>query len=299
MKLLNESMPAQAYPNMKYEMYLYGMQTVHVEQGWTCQRHLHPLMLEINLVLKGCQSAVVHSRSYEQQAGDLLLIPPMQLHEYAAVHSADLRYLVLHVQISDPALLALLAQTDEVFFPAGHELNTRLKPLLDELLRLLLEAASRIGVFAKLLEIMGELERYGGSRPSALAPSPAEALAYRIAREIDRLILPADDSEPPFKANWLETIAREQGISRRHCARIFQQVYRMPPREYLSILRRQEAMQRLAEGSEPLEAIGSRIGFENVQSFIRQFTKWTGTTPGAYRKRQRNSVAFLTPLGPD
>jgi AraC-like DNA-binding protein len=70
----------------------------------------------------------------------------------------------------------------------------------------------------------------------------------------------------------------------------------MSPREYLTILRQQEAMQLLINTEETIEQIAYRIGFGNVQSFIRQFYKWTGLTPGAFRRQEINTHMYLTPL---
>ncbi|MNF15010.1 DNA-binding transcriptional regulator AraC [compost metagenome] len=62
------------------------------------------------------------------------------------------------------------------------------------------------------------------------------------------------------------------------------------------ILKRQEAMQMLVSSSESIESIAHRIGYENVQSFSRQFVAWTGYTPGTFRKNHQDEVLHLTPL---
>jgi AraC-like DNA-binding protein len=70
----------------------------------------------------------------------------------------------------------------------------------------------------------------------------------------------------------------------------------MSPLDYLFVLRQQEAMHLLLSGGDSLERIAHRIGYDNVQSFIRQFAKWTGLTPGAFRKSRKDELVYLTPL---
>ena len=48
-------------------------------------------------------------------------------------------------------------------------------------------------------------------------------------------------------------------------------------------VRRDLALQLLAEGSLPVAEIASRLGFEDASTFYRAFRKWTGSAPGAWR----------------
>lgn len=45
-----------------------------------------------------------------------------------------------------------------------------------------------------------------------------------------------------------------------------------------------------------MEEIAFRIGYDNVQSFVRQFSKWTGLTPGRFRKERSDELSYLTPI---
>jgi AraC-like DNA-binding protein len=37
-------------------------------------------------------------------------------------------------------------------------------------------------------------------------------------------------------------------------------------------------------GQHPLDAVAYRLGFQSAATFVRAFRRWTGTTPGAFRR---------------
>ena len=50
-------------------------------------------------------------------------------------------------------------------------------------------------------------------------------------------------------------------------------------------LRRDVAIQHLTQSHLPVAAIGQRVGFGDPTAFQRAFREWTGSAPGAYRRR--------------
>ncbi|MBY4675224.1 helix-turn-helix domain-containing protein [Marinobacterium arenosum] len=57
--------------------------------------------------------------------------------------------------------------------------------------------------------------------------------------------------------------------------------------EWISRSRLSEACSRLAHTDEPVDRIASRVGWNDVTHFIRQFKKAYGITPAAWRKENR------------
>jgi AraC-like DNA-binding protein len=51
--------------------------------------------------------------------------------------------------------------------------------------------------------------------------------------------------------------------------------------------RRERALLLLAAPDLPLDAVAERLGYSDVANFTRAFRRWTGTTPGAYRRAGR------------
>lgn len=50
-------------------------------------------------------------------------------------------------------------------------------------------------------------------------------------------------------------------------------------------LRRDAAIEALSRGDESIEDLGRRLGFSEASAFHRAFRRWTGDSPGAYRRR--------------
>ncbi|WP_090639658.1 AraC family transcriptional regulator [Paenibacillus sp. UNC496MF] len=280
-------------PNRKSEAYFYGAQTGRVPAGWSCRRHLHHMMFELNLVLEGTQLAEVGGVSYRQGKDELILVPPMTLHAYRAAE--PFAFFVMHVQVDDPAFLNLLNRAKLPLLKPEHGLSRLLLPEAKRILRLVTEdgEAPKTKLFRAVYTIMDLLETHiaGLEGPGARA----DVLPIRIAKAIESLV--ADrQAEEAIAAGWMEALAERLGFSRRHCYRVFREAYSLSPREYLAVLRRQEAMHLLTGGGHAVEEVARRIGYDNVQSFIRQFVKWTGTTPGAFRKERAGETVYLTPL---
>lgn len=294
----------QAFANRKAELYLYGMQLSTVARGWSCRPHLHHRMLEVNLVLQGVQTAIIDGETRLQRQDELLLIPPMHKHHYEMKHSGELQFFVMHIQVGDPGFMQLLQRMEPLHVGAGNPLHSQLLPIVKDMLESLKRTdGSSIQPLRLAYGLMGLIEEglRLGSLPST---EPVLSTAAAIALEIERLLLQGEEdaAKDDFNEadgahrNWLDRISDKLGISSRHCSRVFREAYRMTPRHYYSMLRQQEAMHLLLNTDDTLGAIAGRIGFENVQSFIRQFVKWTGETPGRYRQIEANQGTYLTPL---
>ncbi len=282
------------FDNCKSEVYLYGAHEASVPGDWSCRRHLHHMMLELNLVLEGTQIAEIGGKSIRQGVDELILVPPMRLHSFLA--EGPLRYFVFHIQIDDPYFFQRLGQSELMQISRSHLLNARLLPKIRNVRELLEGKAGKMRLFHAVYDILETLDTYIDENLTAFASKPADPLPVLIAREIETLVTVSSHTESALPGNWMEGISSRLGYSRRHCFRAFRDTFHMAPRDYLFVLRQQEAMQLLANGEDSLERIAYRIGYDNVQSFIRQFSKWTNMTPGAFRKQSRSDIVYLTPL---
>jgi AraC-like DNA-binding protein len=91
----------------------------------------------------------------------------------------------------------------------------------------------------------------------------------------------------------LMCVARSLHMSRRTMSRRLEQEGTSFTEE-LDGVRRDLAIEYVAESDTPLTEVAFSLGFSHAESFHRAFKRWTGETPLAYRKRVPNGTAAST-----
>jgi AraC-like DNA-binding protein len=81
----------------------------------------------------------------------------------------------------------------------------------------------------------------------------------------------------------LEQISRQAFISRFHFHRLFRQVYKKTPHQYVTQTRMDAAKVLLAKEGISITDVCNRIGFESPGSFSSLFRKQNGYSPQYYR----------------
>ena len=98
------------------------------------------------------------------------------------------------------------------------------------------------------------------------------------------------DNEDIDNIIHIQPIIASLGLSPNYGLEIFQKVYHMSPRKYLSELKLQEAKILIQQPNVSLKEISNRLGYKNLSHFSRQFKRWTGLSPTEFRK---NSIHRL------
>jgi AraC-like DNA-binding protein len=83
----------------------------------------------------------------------------------------------------------------------------------------------------------------------------------------------------------IQPIIASLGISPNYGLEVFQKIYHMSPRKYLSGLKLQEAKILLQQPEISLKEIANRLGYKNLSHFSRQFKRWTGLNPTEFRNK--------------
>jgi AraC-like DNA-binding protein len=179
------------------------------------------------------------------------------------------------------------AHTVSVFF------DTRMVPDVDGRARVL-----------AALPVMREMIVYGARWPIDRASSDAvadaffDALAHLVVDWLEHerpLSLPTS-SDPVVGAvmsytnEHLDTVSardvcRAVGVSERTLRRQFVAATAMTWREYTLHARLLRAMTLLAEPGPTVLDVATRVGFDSVSAFTRAFSRYSGETPTAYRRR--------------
>ncbi|WP_455243457.1 GlxA family transcriptional regulator [Petrachloros mirabilis] len=86
-------------------------------------------------------------------------------------------------------------------------------------------------------------------------------------------------------ANPVEEVVKQSGLPERSFKRRFTQATGYPPIGYIQHLRVRDAKRRLERTEEAIDEISWKVGYEDPAFFRRLFKRFTGITPGAYRKK--------------
>ena len=93
----------------------------------------------------------------------------------------------------------------------------------------------------------------------------------------------------------LEDLAKVANLSPYHLHRVFTREVGMPPHAFQTQVRISRSRVLLNEGK-PLHAVAAETGFADQSHFTREFKRYVGLTPGAYRSRQIPSL-LAAPTG--
>jgi AraC-like DNA-binding protein len=155
-------------------------------------------------------------------------------------------------------------------------------------------------------ELVEALSVYEEKREDNLSQSENRSIVCRIIQRIARIIL-----KTVIESNWSESdfiektmaimkeninrdismsdIADRLGIGVSTFSRKFKKETGMTPADSLQRLRCKEARRLFEEFPKiSITELTFRVGFSNTQYFAKVFKKYTGMTPGGYKKSIRN-----------
>lgn len=92
--------------------------------------------------------------------------------------------------------------------------------------------------------------------------------------------------------------AREAALSPFHFSRLFSQIYRQTPHEFLTCRRMDRARHLLLTGDEPVTEICLQVGYESLGSFSTRFRSRTGLPPALFRREARRIFGGFQNLWP-
>ena len=273
-------------PEIAATFQLDGAHFRRVAAGWAYPRHDHP-GFELNYVVEGSQETELTGRHLVQQAGDLVLFAPGDAHASRNAGNEPMGYYCMHFDVDDPLLRRLLVLSGTRLHTADDAVTEALAPGLTRLIGLarrppeqaLVERLETISALFELLAAMGRaLATQFDTAPPV--PAPILQIANRLAGWI------AEQVEAPDTEQPIETLIRRIGYSPAHGNALFARVYGIPPRQYRSRLKLRRAHLLLLDSGLSVQQVADAMGYGEVSHFSRQFKRWSGLSPQAYRQQQ-------------
>lgn len=288
------------FPDLHTTVQLFGMYYRIVDATWSYPAHKHYQMFEIVYVISGCQHIIINGQNLLQMPGDLVLVHPGDIHSSRVENTPTMEKLGLHFYVGDEAFLKLLSFSKQLLYSSNSNLNQRLRPSLDKLVSIFRQnttpcIATRMQIQSAVFDIFsGFAEALSDFEHNVCSTGlSVDKLAHRIAEGLEQLIGKLCDPEKPaFDRESINAIAKEIGISSSHCHRVFQKVYGLSPRKYLSLITLRRANFLLAQTDLAIEEIAHRLGYHDIASFSRQYKKWTGEAPSRYRQEAYKNKAI-------
>jgi AraC-like DNA-binding protein/mannose-6-phosphate isomerase-like protein (cupin superfamily) len=278
-------------PDIRAAYHISFMHLREVNRDWFYPSHEHK-QYEINYVLSGRQIMRLNGQEYDQRAGDCVLIRPGDVHASTVGDAGNLTYFCLHFETDDRPFLHLLRTTSVSLIgaatPEGAALGRELRRLAEWVgSGSRFSLADRAYAQSMFFRVVGLLCEALAVRQSERDEPPVRhsELAHRIAA-----LIQAAAKKPIYHGHRddgrlrIRDVARELGISESHCNRLFKKVYGVSPRKFWSGLIVEEARQLLLHSSLTVERIAGLLGYSDIAHFSRQFKRWTGEAPDAFRR---------------
>lgn len=250
-------------------------------------KHTHEFFT-IGLMLRGAGSLWYRGAEHISQRGDIVVIPPGEVHTGALAPGADvLEYVAAHVPAD---IVAGCANQD-----AGHDRAPDIEaPVLrDDVVAAQLrrlngatgsEASDHAAADEALTAALGLLvERharprsFGSANGYAGCDRNAEPRVVQLAREV------LCDCYGDSAQTSLAALALRTGVSPFHLVRVFTRAVGLSPHQYLVQTRIRRATDLLARGV-PCSFVAATTGFADQSHLTRQFKRYLGITPASYQR---------------
>lgn len=249
---------------------------------------------ELQFVNRGTIRLMIGNKSYATEPGDILIIPPNKLHHIIPCGDGAFSVICVSIQAGIKSLLEEKGFSGGLSFLGDAAAQPVLRPQADEgawfsalFLKLAEESAGLSGSQDAMICIMRlilvEIERF-----YAKSPGGVEEMEYDqpdVSRLIKNVIQYINRN---FRQEiGLAQIAQEFWLNPSYLSRQFKSNVGMTITEFVTDRRVDCAKGMLHDRDMSISDIAMESGFNNISYFNAVFKKWTGLTPGDYRKQRQ------------
>lgn len=265
----------------------FGIRLYLNELATDYQIHWHAAA-EVIMPIENSYAAVVGDVRYELQPGDILLIPPGELHELFAPESG--KRLILQFDYSQlshmngfDSALAMMRPCILLTEGSDEELIRMLRPLLNEIMEeyfgnSLLKEAQAYSILIRFMVILGRALLTKDQHFS-------RALGPKRLKDIDRFMQVCRYIREHCTENLLvDDAAKVAGLSKFHFVRMFKQFTGVSYNTYLNRQRIQVAENLFADPTISITEVAMRSGFGSLNTFNRVFKIHKRCTPSQYKQ---------------
>ncbi|RCW43496.1 helix-turn-helix domain-containing protein [Paenibacillus prosopidis] len=278
-------------PDLQFSFQIVAAHKRTVNGQWSYPEHHHP-MFELNMVLEGEQTLIAENSSFVQQAGDILFIPPSVTHRSeGSAGKETMTYFCLHFDIDDLTLRRSLMGMQTTLLSAGDPSSAAIHDALRRLIMTLPYAETslqrdKLAFLSDTFLMLSALSRWTIEEGSGeLTGKDATENEVSLASTIERELRGSSAAERMSEERiGVEKLAARLGYSSTYCKRVFQRVYGMSPRQYLTGLIVRQAKLLLIDSELTVEAIAYQLGYQDVSQFSKQFKRWMNMSPTAFRR---------------
>lgn len=255
--------------------------------GWGIKRHAHDYC-QIIYVLKGAGEFGVGSTARLLQKDMFVFIRPREEHFLNKIHKEEIKTIDIKFTVNSRKLMKSLENAGNV----NDGADGRIKVLLEKIRE---EGRNRpfyyVDMANNLLEeILLLLARMNSGDPVLKnGAGQTDVGPARDMNGITKLIGEYIEKNyaQPLK---LDTIALELGYSRNYVCQAFKEGSGCNVLDYIHMVRVQKAKEMIRYSEYDLKQICEQAGFANIHHFGRVFKKYTNSTPGQYRKSEKEGL---------
>lgn len=263
--------------------------------------HLSAMLLSTALYISGDRRSLLEQRQSQEQYQDIgEYIQQLKLEGVRTTYPLDKEQALLHA-ITEGDLSEARGLLNEllghIFFATGGDFSTMRARSL-ELMSLLSRAAADGG--ADLDQVLELNKRFLKESDYLRTTDELTVWLTRVIERYAALVFDLVDVKHKdiiykaisyMKRNFtgkltLENTARHVGFSPTYFSKVFKDEMGMTFNHYLGSLRVERSKMLLLSGELSVGDVCTAVGFEDQSYFIKVFHRYTGVTPGKYRKQQ-------------
>nr|WP_315295810.1 AraC family transcriptional regulator [Mammaliicoccus lentus] len=277
-------------PDIDDNIKFFGGHKQKVPMDWEIEWEEHHAF-EILMICSGVQKTEFQNREYLFKEKDIILIPPGLYHKNYCVSEEGMEYFCVHFDIDYPDLQQKLQLNCPLLLERDNKAYSSIENVLNSYIEILekekIDLMDRLIVEKLMLELIIQLIHYADlfSKEISISENNSLLLAKNIAESIQYNFkkFTENPNQNSLYLISLNYISESLNISNSTMLKIFKDIYRMSPKQYLDSLRFNESKYLLRQPYIAISEIAEIVGYSSASHFSRQFKKWSNMSPNQYR----------------